>query len=181
MSSSKGGGASAVPAVDRINAELLTLTYGALVRHLLLDLEAVSEVNKQLDDMGYRMGVRLIDDFLAKTSTQRCRNLREAARVVAEVALKMYLGVSAQVVGWNADGTECSLVMRENPLVDFVELPEDGKLKDLSYCNLICGWCVSLRCECECEAAASARPPTHTPRHPHSNSIHSSIGSRSPN
>jgi hypothetical protein len=33
------------------NAELFTLTYGAMVRQLLTDLEEVEEVNKQLDQM----------------------------------------------------------------------------------------------------------------------------------
>ncbi|RWW08068.1 hypothetical protein GW17_00028509 [Ensete ventricosum] len=37
--------------VDRVNAELFTLTYGAMVRQLLTDLEEVDEVNKQLDQM----------------------------------------------------------------------------------------------------------------------------------
>ncbi len=33
------------------NAELFTLTYGAIVRQLLTDFEEVEEVNKQLDTM----------------------------------------------------------------------------------------------------------------------------------
>lgn len=33
------------------NAELFTLTYGAIVRQLLTDFEEVEEVNKQLDQM----------------------------------------------------------------------------------------------------------------------------------
>jgi hypothetical protein len=33
------------------NAELFTLTYGAMVRQLLTDLEEIEEVNKQLDQM----------------------------------------------------------------------------------------------------------------------------------
>ncbi|OMO99926.1 TRAPP I complex, Bet3, partial [Corchorus capsularis] len=35
--------------VERVNAELFTLTYGAIVCQLLTDLEEVEEVNKQLD------------------------------------------------------------------------------------------------------------------------------------
>merc|ERR1711934_1218959 len=49
--SSKAKGASPGGG-DRINSELFTLTYGALVRHLLLDLESPEEVNKQLDIFG---------------------------------------------------------------------------------------------------------------------------------
>jgi len=37
--------------IERVNAELFTLTYGAIVRQLLTDLEEVDEVNKQLDQM----------------------------------------------------------------------------------------------------------------------------------
>ncbi|MFS8004673.1 putative Bet3 family, NO signaling/Golgi transport ligand-binding domain superfamily [Helianthus anomalus] len=37
--------------VERVNAELFTLTYGAIVRQLPIDLEEVEEVNKQLDQM----------------------------------------------------------------------------------------------------------------------------------
>ena len=33
------------------NAELFTLTYGAIVRQLLTDYEEIDEVNKQLDTM----------------------------------------------------------------------------------------------------------------------------------
>lgn len=52
---------------DRVSAELLTLTYGSFVRQLLLDYEDVADVNAQLDTMGYNIGVRLVDDFLAKS------------------------------------------------------------------------------------------------------------------
>ncbi|GAU46183.1 hypothetical protein TSUD_93700 [Trifolium subterraneum] len=58
--------------IERVNAELFTLTYGAIVRQLLTDLEEVEEVNKQLDQMGYNIGIRLIDEFLAKSNVSRC-------------------------------------------------------------------------------------------------------------
>ena len=84
------------------------MTYGALVRHLLLDLESPEEVNKQLDKMGQNIGVRLVDDFLAKTSTTRCRNFREAAKTIAETGFKMFLGISAKVM--QIDDKECKMV-----------------------------------------------------------------------
>jgi len=49
----------------------------------------------------------------------------------------MFLGVTASVGNWNADGTECSLVLEENPLADFVELPDS--CQGLCYCNVLCG------------------------------------------
>lgn len=59
---------------------------------------------------GYNIGVRLVDEFLAKSKQGRCSSFREAADVVARQALPMFLNVSANVTNWNMDGTECSLV-----------------------------------------------------------------------
>ncbi|CAK9864755.1 unnamed protein product [Sphagnum jensenii] len=123
--------------VDRVNAELFTLTYGAIVRQLLTDFEEVEEVNKQLDTMGYNIGVRLIDDFLAKSNITRCSEFKDTAEVIAKVGFKMFLGVSATVSNWSADGSECSLILDDNPLVDFVELPDT--CQGLFYCNILCG------------------------------------------
>ncbi|KAL9262799.1 Trafficking protein particle complex subunit 3-like protein, partial [Drosera capensis] len=71
--------------VERVNAELFTLTYGAIVRQLVTDLEEVDEVNKQLDQMGYNIGIRLIDEFLAKSNVSRCVDFKETAEVIAKV------------------------------------------------------------------------------------------------
>ncbi|KAG7199254.1 hypothetical protein KM043_018120 [Ampulex compressa] len=53
----------------KVNSELFTLSYGALVAQLLKDYENVDDVNKQLERMGYNMGIRLIEDFLARTGS----------------------------------------------------------------------------------------------------------------
>lgn len=67
------------------NAELVTLTYGSIVQQLCKDLEGdYAEVNKQLDKMGYNIGLRLIEDFLAKTNTGRCANFRDTAETIAK-------------------------------------------------------------------------------------------------
>ncbi|KAF7822866.1 trafficking protein particle complex subunit 3 [Senna tora] len=152
--------------VERVNAELFTLTYGAIVRQLLTDLEEVDEVNKQLDQMGYNIGIRLIDEFLAKSNVSRCIDFKETAEVIAKglvlaslkspvkhlpchgsafkaiyditsVGFKMFLGVTASVTNWDADGTCCSIVLEDNPLVDFVELPDT--CQGLYYCNILSG------------------------------------------
>ncbi|KAK9090383.1 hypothetical protein Sjap_023560 [Stephania japonica] len=123
--------------VERVNAELFTLTYGAIVRQLLTDLEEVEEVNKQLDQMGYNIGIRLIDEFLAKSNVSRCVDFKETAEVIAKVGFKMFLGVSASVTNWDADGMSCSLILEDNPLVDFVELPDT--CQGLYYCNVLSG------------------------------------------
>lgn len=61
------------------NSELLTLTYGALVSQMLKEIENPDDVNKQLERIGYNMGVRLIEDFLARTTSNRCLEMRETA------------------------------------------------------------------------------------------------------
>lgn len=78
------------PNLDRTNlqqqnAELFALTYGALVVQLIQDYEDYAEVNKQLDKMGYNIGTRLIEDFLARSSLGRCADFREVGEVVAKV------------------------------------------------------------------------------------------------
>ncbi|XP_009607184.1 uncharacterized protein LOC107803357 [Nicotiana tabacum] len=123
--------------VERVNAELFTLTYGAIVRQLLTDLEEVEEVNKQLDQMGYNIGIRLIDEFLAKSNVSRCVDFKETAEIIAKVGLKMFLGVTASVTNWDVEGTTCSLILEDNPLVDFVELPDT--CQGLYYCNILSG------------------------------------------
>ena len=73
--------------VDKVNAELVTLTYGTIVAQLCKDYESdYVEVNKQLDKMGYNIGLRLIEDYLAKSnSMKRCANFRETAEMIAKV------------------------------------------------------------------------------------------------
>lgn len=72
--------------VDKVNAELVTLTYGTMVVQLCSDFDSnYAEVNKQLDKMGYNIGMRLIEDFFAKSGTQRCANFRETAETISKV------------------------------------------------------------------------------------------------
>jgi hypothetical protein len=49
----------------------------------------------------------------------------------------MFMGVTADISNWNGDSTECSLTIGENPLIEFVELPEN--LNQLWYSNILCG------------------------------------------
>jgi hypothetical protein len=67
------------------NAELFALTYGALVVQLIQDYEDYAEVNKQLEKMGYNIGTRLIEEFLARSSLGRCTDFKDVGEVVAKV------------------------------------------------------------------------------------------------
>ena len=72
--------------VEKVNAELVTLTYGTIVAQLCQDYDYdYAEVNAQLEKMGYNIGMRLIEDFLAKSGSGRCSNFRETAEVISKV------------------------------------------------------------------------------------------------
>lgn len=122
---------------ERVSTELLALTYGSFVRQLMQDYEEVSEVNRQLDAIGYNMGVRLVEDFLAKSRVGHCANLNDTAETIAKVGVKMYLGVGASVGNWSEDGKSFGVMFEENPLAEFVELPDGWG--DLWYSNVVCG------------------------------------------
>ncbi|KAK3593120.1 hypothetical protein CHS0354_018248 [Potamilus streckersoni] len=121
----------------KVNGELFTLTYGALVAQLLRDYEDDEEVNKQLEKMGYNIGVRLIEDFLARSNTSRCNDFRETSDIISRLGFKMYLGITPVISNWSPAGDEFSLLIENNPLSDFVELPEGHTA--LNYSNILCG------------------------------------------
>ena len=62
------------------------MTYGALVVQLIQDYEDYAEVNKQLEKMGYNIGTRLIEDFLARSAMGRCSDFRETGEVISKVS-----------------------------------------------------------------------------------------------
>merc|ERR1711937_603366 len=75
--------------MEKVHAELFTLTYGALVAQLVKDYEDPEEVNTQLDKMGFNMGQRMVDEFLSRSGiSQRCANFRETCDVIAKVGFK---------------------------------------------------------------------------------------------
>lgn len=134
--------------IDKVNTEVVTLTYGTIVASLCRDLTLPSSstktdyaaVNAELDRMGYNIGVRLIEDFLAKSNTGHCSNFRETAEVISKVGFKVFMNVTPIVTGWSQDGKSFGLVFEENPLADFVELPDDGRAQEeLWYSNILSG------------------------------------------
>jgi trafficking protein particle complex subunit 3 len=139
----------------------VVLTYGTIVAQLCKDFDSdYVEVNKQLDKMGYNIGLRLIEDYLAKSNTmRRCSNFRETAEMIAkvcpphfeprgtvltdwrpQVGFKIFLNATPTITNWTNDSKQFSLVFDENPFADFVELPDDGRAQDeLWYSNILCG------------------------------------------
>lgn len=141
--------------VEKVNAELFVLTYGALVAQLVKDCQDVEEVNSRLEQMGYNMGTRLVDEFMARSGLGRCKTLEDAAEGIARAGMKMFLGVTAQVPagGWNQERNAFSLLLEDNPLGGFVEMPEE--CRKLKYSAVLCGVLrgalemLGMRVECE--------------------------------
>jgi hypothetical protein len=59
---------------------------------------------------GYNIGIRLVDEFLAKARMGKCSSFRETAEVIAKQAFQMFINVQASVTNWSSEGKECSLV-----------------------------------------------------------------------
>ena len=128
----------------KISSELLSLTYGVFVAKLIREADdhSAEQVNKQLEQIGFNMGCRMIDDFFARSRAQNqvpCKDFRQTMEVLAKQAFKMFLGVYADV-SWdqNGQGQSCSLILRDNPLSDFVVLPPQIR-NELWYSNVLTG------------------------------------------
>lgn len=125
---------------ETVNSELLTLTYGAIVSQLIRDYEDPLEVNVQLEQMGYNIGVRAVDEFCAKSRSMRCRNFKEAMDSLSKEALKMFLGVSAVVTDMAPEGNACTLRIPDNPLAGeeflLAGLPASWRLMPFIYLYL---------------------------------------------
>ena len=78
--------------MPKVNAELFTLTYGAMVQQLIKDHEEVEAVNMQLEKMGFNIGIRIIDEFLAKSGVATCANFKETAETIAKVKCTVSFG-----------------------------------------------------------------------------------------
>ena len=76
----------------KVSGELFSLTYGALVAQILKDLENVDDVNKQLEKMGYNIGVRLVEDFLSRANSPKCSDFRDVSEKI-QLAFKMFLNI----------------------------------------------------------------------------------------
>lgn len=120
--------------MPKANTELFALTYGSLITELLKDYDQdIPEINKQLDRIGYSIGVRCIDELLSKCEVNgvdigQCEKLENTAEVVAKIGFRCFLGMTCDVA--NVTDKSFSLFLYENPLSIFVELPENGSGND---------------------------------------------------
>lgn len=105
---------------------------------MIKDYEDLKDVNVQLEKMGYNIGVRLVDEFAAKSGIHRCQKFKDTAEAIAKIGFKMFLGINVDVKQWNGGETSCHLVFNENPLADFAELPRE-MADSLWYSNMLCG------------------------------------------
>lgn len=55
----------------------------------------------------YNIGIRLVEEYLAKTRTRGIRSFRESCENIATKALPMYAGTQATVENWNEDEQSC--------------------------------------------------------------------------
>ncbi|KAF0988272.1 hypothetical protein HZS_2679 [Henneguya salminicola] len=120
-----------------ICSELLILTYGSFVNQLIKDISNMEEVNKELYNAGYNIGVRLIEDFLSKNPVTNCLDFQDTADIVSKNAFKSYLGIIPTVTDWNLNKTEFSIVFEMNPLAESVELLPS--MEKLWYSNVMAG------------------------------------------
>jgi len=76
----------------------LVLTYGEVVSQIIRDCNMeVSQVNAKLEDFGYKIGKKLVDDYFAKTGQfEPCSKFERAAEVIASKGLTRYLGVTGK-------------------------------------------------------------------------------------
>lgn len=60
--------------------------------------------------------------------------------MIAKVGFKIFLNISPTIENWTADSKQFSLFFDENPLSEFVELPDDGRAqRELWYSNILGG------------------------------------------
>lgn len=110
----------------KINSELFTLTYGALVAQICREEKYdFDKVNKQLFDMGYNIGIRLIEEFLCKSNLNRCNNFKETSEAICKIGFKMFLNIIPNITYWSNDGRTFQINLNDNPLSEFVELPDE--------------------------------------------------------
>ena len=58
-------------------------------------------------------------------------------KVLLQLGFKMFLGFSPVITNWSAASDEFSLILDNNPMAEFAELPEGHE--GLLFSNILCG------------------------------------------
>jgi trafficking protein particle complex subunit 3 len=155
----------------KANAELFALTYGALVAELVRDLEQTDKIQAELDRMGHSIGIRCIEEVLAKATDLHVQSFADTKNAV-KVAFRMFFGLVVEIATPTAVTTEggvgggeapaaYTIRFTDNPLTIFVELPEDRQ--DLEYSQIFAGMLRGmlemLQFDCECQVLSSPLSP----------------------
>ncbi|EAY20901.1 hypothetical protein TVAG_437270 [Trichomonas vaginalis G3] len=105
------------------SVEFSALVYGSFVASLLEMTEDVEEVNKKLDEIGYRIGLRLAHDFGRDDSLER---IDTPDKVVGNVIEKKWpsLSHSNKQVQTQVDGKNIILTFPPSIFTQNVQIPE---------------------------------------------------------
>ena len=82
----------------KCQVEIFNIAYGVYVSKLLREANNndPEEVNRELEELGFKMGKRLVDDFFSRVQTiTPCKNFETSMDVITKQAFKMFLGVNA--------------------------------------------------------------------------------------
>ena len=150
----------------KANAELFALTYGALVAELVRDLEQTDKIQAELDRMGHSMGIRCIEEVLAKASDLRVQSFADTKNVV-KVAFRMFWGLTVDIPYTpdadtsSAAASTYTIRFSDNPLTIFVELPDDRQNLEYSqlFAGMLRGMLEMLQFDCDCKVVSSPLSP----------------------
>lgn len=149
---------------DKVGWELFVLTYGSVVAELVRGHGGnMDAVNRDLDMLGHNMGIRLADDFFAKTMVLKCWGFQDTVDMICLVGFKMYMGIVPRVV--SIDDREAVLEFDENNrniLTEFVDLDEttSGLVYSQIYCGIIRGALSAVGIDVECRIENERTGPT---------------------
>ena len=115
--------------------ELLTFMYGSLLVRLTKDIKDIKELNTKIENIGYEMGKRLLDDLIDDFQKKIDSSNSKLMEILIKQLAQYYLGIISSLS--QVSEKEYHLVFKENPISFYVELPEE--LNNLCYSNIICG------------------------------------------
>ena len=118
--------------------EFSSLVYGSFVNSLLEMSENVSEVNEKLNEIGYKIGLRLAHDFARDSTLERIDN---PDKVINQVLIKKWSIISGSKTPLNVNvikpGVEYILIFSQSIFTQNVQIPEI--YQDVQYTGILPG------------------------------------------